>query len=109
MDFIVNNIETIGTLIVAFFVVVWAIWTRQWGVLQAAAYKLMLSAERLMATKEGKEKMEVVYAAVWVRVPKWLKKFVTEKTLREKLQDWYNIAKNSLGGDNTEETKELNT
>jgi len=44
-----------------------------------------------------------------VEKTKWLKRFVTEKTLREKLQDWYNIAKNSLDGDNTKETKELNT
>lgn len=59
----------------------------------------MLDAERLMSTTEGKAKMDAVYAAVWAQVLKWLKRFVTEKSLREKLQDWYNIAKNSLGGD----------
>jgi len=109
MDFLLNNIDTIGTLIVSLVLVLWAVWTRQWAVLQAAAYKLMLSAERLMKTKQGKAKMEMVYATVWQQVPKWLKKFVTEKTLREKLQEWYNIAKNSLGKENTQETTESNT
>ncbi len=102
MDFILNNIDTIGSLLVAIVMVIWALVTKKWSVLQAAAYKLMLSSERLMATAEGKEKMEAVFAAVWQQLPKWLKKFVTEKTLREKLQDWYDIAKNSLGGDQKE-------
>lgn len=99
MDFILNYSSEIGTLLVSLAVVIWAIYTRSWSVLQVAAYKMMLAAEKLMATKEGKAKMEMVYAAVWQQVPKWLKRFVTEKTLREKLQEWYNIAKNSLGGD----------
>lgn len=104
MEFILNNIDTIGALMISLMLVIWAIVTRQWSVLQVAAYRLMLSAERLMGTKQGKAKMEMVYAALWQQVPKWLKKFVTEKTLREKLQEWYNIAKNSLGG-NAEETE----
>lgn len=101
MDFILNNIEAVEMILVAIILAVWAIFTRQWGILQIAAYRLMLSAERLMATDKGKTKMEAVYAAVWVQVPDWLKKFITEKTLREKLQEWYNLARDSLS-DNSE-------
>lgn len=101
-DFVMNNMDTIGSLLIALIMVIWAIVTKQWTILKVAAYKLMLSAEMLMKTEEGAAKMEVVYAAVWEQLPKWLKKFVTEKTLREKLQEWYNIAKNSLGGDEEE-------
>ena len=99
MDFILNNYEAVAGVILGAGLVMYAIVTRQWSVLQVVAYRLMLDAERLMSTAEGKAKMDAVYAAVWEQVPKWLKRFVTEKTLREKLQDWYNIAKNSLGGD----------
>jgi hypothetical protein len=49
--------------------------------------------------------MDAVYATVWQQVPKQLKRFVTEKTLREKLQDWYNLAKNSLALANEEGSK----
>lgn len=98
-DFILNNMDTIGTLFIALAMVIWAIVTRSWSVLQLAAVKLMLSAEKLAKTEEGKAKMETVYTTVWNRIPKWVKRFVSEKTLREKLQAWYNIARNSLGGD----------
>ena len=99
MDFIINNIDTIVTLLVAIVTAIYAILKGKWGLLKFAAYKLMFSAERLAQTKEGTERMDAVYAAVWAKIPKWLKRFVSEKTLREKLQDWYNIAKNSLGED----------
>lgn len=103
-DFILSNFEAVSGAILAVGLIIYALITRQWSVLQVAAYRLMLDAERLMSTAEGKAKMDAVYAAVWQRVPKWLKRFVTEKTLREKLQDWYNIAKNSLGGDTDDST-----
>lgn len=98
-DFILNNFEAVAGAILALVLLIYAVATRQWGLLQISAYRLMLSAERLMATEPGKTKMEEVFAAAWEQVPRWLKRFVTEKTLREKLQDWYNIAKNSLDGD----------
>ncbi len=103
-DFILGNFEAVAGAILALILIFYALVTRQWSILQVAAYRFMLDAERLMATKQGKAKMEAVYAAVWQQIPKWLKRFVTEKTLREKLQDWYNIAKNSLGGDQDETT-----
>jgi len=104
-EFIMNNLGDIITMIVSVIVAIWAISKGKWELLKAVAFKFMFSAERLMATKEGKAKMDAVYAAVWARIPKWLKRFVSEKTLREKLQDWYNIAKNSLGGDTDESTE----
>lgn len=99
MDFVLSNYQAVAGMLLGAIVIIYALVTRQWSVLQLAAYRLMLDAERLMATKEGTEKMDAVYAAMWEQVPRWLKRFVTSKTLREKLQEWYNIAKNSLGGD----------
>lgn len=97
IEFILSNINAIGSLVVLFGLLLWALWTRQWDLLRITAYSLMLQAERLMATKQGKAKMDVVFVEIWQRLPVWLKRFVTEQTLRDKLQGWYNIAKNSLG------------
>lgn len=96
MEFIIGNLDAIIGLAVALALIIYALFTRSWSMLQLGAYKLMLSAERLMATAEGKQKMEVVFKVIWNRVPKWLKRFVTEKTVKDKLQTWYDIAKNDL-------------
>jgi hypothetical protein len=105
MDFILINYQAAAGVILAVILIIYALVTRQWSILQVAAYRLMLDAERLMSTKEGIERMDAVYATVWQQVPKQLKRFVTEKTLREKLQDWYNLAKNSLALANEEGSK----
>ncbi len=102
MDFTLTNFEPLAVALAAILLAVYAIVTRQWVVLHRAALSLMLSAEKIMATEEGREKMEAVYIAVWQRIPKWLKRFVTEQTLREKLQKWYDLTKDMLGGDRTE-------
>lgn len=109
IDFITSNLNDILTLFACAILAVFAIAKGRWAILKPIALKFMLSAERLMATEEGSKKMEVVYAALWERIPKWVKRFVTEKTLREKLQDWYNIAKNSLGGDTDQPEKTSST
>ncbi|MDD2218394.1 MAG: hypothetical protein PHX63_08215, partial [Eubacteriales bacterium] len=83
-------------VLLSLVLIIYAAVTRQWGILRLAAYKFMLDAERVMASKEGATKMDEVYAAIWQKVPTWLKRFVTEKTMREKLQEWYIVARNSL-------------
>jgi hypothetical protein len=106
MDFILNNFEAVAGVLLAGILIIYALVTRQWSVLQMAAIKFMIDAERLMKTKEGTERMEAVYVESWEKLPYWLKKFVTEKTLREKLQDWYNFMRDSLNeisGENQQE------
>lgn len=98
-EFLISNIETVALILAAIAGMVYAIYTKQWEMLRSSALSFMLSAERLMATMEGKQKMDWVYAAVWQRLPRWLKTFVTEKTLREKLQEWYDLTKDMLEDD----------
>lgn len=95
-EFIINNMETLLAALAAILMLLYALYTKQWAILRSSGLSLMLAAERLLTTVEGKKKMEWVYAAMWQRMPKWIKTFVTEKTLREKLQEWYNFAKNQL-------------
>ena len=96
IDFIMLNFEAVAGVILAICIIVYALITRQWSILQVAALRLMLNMERIMATSEGQAKMEMVYATMWKKLPGWMKRFVSEKTMRQKLQDWYNLAKNSL-------------
>lgn len=95
-EFIFDNIETVALILAAIAGMVYAIYTREWETLRSSALSFMLSAERLMSTTEGKQKMDWVYAQAWQRLPRWLKAFVAEKTLREKLQEWYNWAKSQM-------------
>lgn len=96
IDFLLANIAPIGSGLVALILIIYALIARQWMVLRSAALSLMLSAEKLMATEEGKKKMDAVYRDIWRQVPAWLGVFVTEETLREKLQEWYDHAKDML-------------
>lgn len=96
MNFIFENFETIVGMIVGLVLIGWGVYTRQWNLVKLSAYQFMLSAERLLQAKPGKEKMEEVFVATWASLPKWLKKFVTQETLREKLQEWYELAKDYL-------------
>lgn len=96
IDFILSNFEAVAGLIFAIVLVVYAIYTRQWNLVKLAAYKFMFSAERLMATDPGKAKMKEVYKEIWIMLPNWFKLFVKEETLREKLQEWYELAKDYM-------------
>ena len=96
MDFILTNITDIVGVICALVLIAIAIYKREWSALKAAAYQLMLSAERLMATDEGQEKFDKVFESVWEKAPAWFKKLVSEATLKEKLQEWYDKAKDLL-------------
>lgn len=96
IDFILSNIEAVGTALVAVILLVYAIITRQWGLVRTSALSLMLSAERLMTTKEGIEKMDWVLGEVWRKTPTWIKKVYTEDKLKEVLQKWYEDAKEMI-------------
>jgi len=96
IDFLLANIAPIGSGLVALILIIYALIARQWMVLRSAALSLMLSAEKLMTTAEGSEKMEQVLAEVWFRVPGWMKKVITYDKLEIKLQEWYEAAKTAL-------------
>lgn len=96
IEFILANMAPIGTSLVAIILIIYALVTRQWMVLRSAALSFMLSAERLMATEEGRKKMDWVLSAVWDQVPGWVRKFYDKNKLQHKLQEWYDIAKDML-------------
>ena len=95
-EFVLGNTETIGTALVALVLILYAIIAKEWAVLKAAVYALMLSAERLMGTEEGEKKMEFVFESIWTQMPKWIKVFTTESAFRVKLQEWYRLSRDQI-------------
>ena len=96
IEFVIVNIDAVIGVLSALVLIGYAVVTRQWALFRASAYSLMLSAEKLMATKEGIEKMDMVLSTIWVRTPKWIRKLITEDRLEMLLQKWYDKAKNSM-------------
>jgi hypothetical protein len=83
-------------LVVGYFVYL-AI-TKQWAKLRAAAYALMLSAEKIYEKNEGPRKFEVVLRELYDIMPVWLSVILTEEKIRKTLQEWYELAKEYIGG-----------
>lgn len=75
--------------------------TKQWVKLRAAAFALMLSVERIYDRTGGKRKFEVVLRELYDIMPVWLIVVLTEEKIRQILQEWYERAKDYLGGDDT--------
>lgn len=96
MDFIFGNFELVVGMVVLLAVLIFGGITRQWSLVRISAYQLMMSAQRLYATEEGKKRFERVYKKLWKKLPSWLKKTVGQERLREKLQAWYELAKDML-------------
>ena len=69
---------------------------QSWGKLRELAYQGMLIAEQYYHSGEGKQKFEMAFTYLWSLVPRWMKIFITEKSLREKLQEWFDLAKRKL-------------
>lgn len=109
INFVIANIETVSAALAAIFLLIYAIYTKQWGTVRSSALSFMLAAERLLTTVEGARKMDWVFAETWMRLPKWIKAMITEATLRKKLQQWYDwskkLLKESIGSsEDTEDT-----
>lgn len=93
------SIQNLIALIVVLLIVGYALYLtlmKKWVELREFAYALMLSAERLYKDYQGQEKFELVFKQVYDLIPVWLQRFVPPESLREKLQEWYDIAKDYL-------------
>lgn len=96
MEFLFLNFELVVSLIVVLVMLIFGLIARQWSLVRISAYQLMLAAQKIFATDEGKQKFEMVYSKLWILLPAWFKKAIGREKLREKLQAWYDIAKDML-------------
>lgn len=90
-----NLITLFIILIIAGYIIYLAI-MKKWKELREFAYAMMLSAERLYRDYQGKEKFEAVFRQVYDLIPVWLQRFIPPESIKEKLQEWYDIAKDYL-------------
>jgi len=96
-EFLIANWFVLLLAVVLLGFEIYLIVTKQWTKLREQAYALMLTAERVFSSEEGKKKFEAVFEALYFNlIPLWLRLFVTPESIREKLQEWYNLAKNYL-------------
>lgn len=96
-EFLTQNWFVILLAIAFLGYIVYLAVTRQWTKLREMAYALMLSAERLYADNEGKKKFEAVFEKLYYDlIPPWLRLFIPPELIREKLQEWYDFAKDYL-------------
>ncbi len=70
---------------------------RKWKQFRSIAYRMILQAEKsITGTKKGQERFEFVFYKLYNLIPGWLQFFVSEESLREKLQEWYDSIKDYM-------------
>lgn len=92
-EFITQNWTSIVIIVAVAFVIIVLVIQKKWDTLRTLAYKFMLAAEMAFKSGEGKKKFEAVFRTVYDLIPEWFKIFVPEDLLRQKLQEWFDLAK----------------
>ncbi|EPR11456.1 hypothetical protein [Ruminiclostridium papyrosolvens] len=70
---------------------------QRWSKLRELAYKLFRQAEKAVTgTKKGQERFDIVLNQLYNFVPAWLRLFIPRTYLEQKLQEWFNLIKDSL-------------
>jgi hypothetical protein len=93
-DYLRSNWFGVLIILVLLSWVVYLVVTKQWDYLRHKAYELIIYAEgAIKGSKKGQERFDYVIKVLYQRVPKWMQFFITEQSLKEKLQEWFDILK----------------
>jgi hypothetical protein len=96
-EFLIANWLVLLVALLFIGYIMYLIITKQWTKLREQAYALMLQAERIFADGEGKKKFDAVFDKLYYGlIPTWLRLFISPESIRAKLQEWYNLAKDYL-------------
>ncbi len=96
-EFILNNWVTIIILIACIIYIAYLVVKHRWTKLREIAYKLIRQAETtITGTKRGQERFEQVISQLYIIIPPWIRFFITKNLLEEKLQEWFDLIKDSL-------------
>jgi hypothetical protein len=88
--FLKANWFTIAIISLLLFYIGYLAITKQWKKIESIAYKIMLAAEKAVSTADGQAKFNFVMDTAYRMLPRWFQFFISEETLKEKLQNWYN-------------------
>jgi hypothetical protein len=83
--------------IIACIYIVYLVVNKRWNKLRTIANKLMLQAEQtIVGTKKGRERFEQVLTQVYLLIPIWIRIFLPKSAFEKKLQQWFELIKDSL-------------
>lgn len=96
-DFLINYwpVILIGIGFVGY--ILYLIINRRWEKLRELAYKMIGQAESvIVGTKKGQERFNLVLEQLYSIIPAWLRFFIPRRLLEQKLQEWFDLIKDSL-------------
>ncbi len=77
--------------------IVYLVVNRRWTQLRELAYKFIRQAENvIVGTKKGQERFNLVLDQLYNIIPAWLRFFIPRSLLEQKLQEWFDLIKDSL-------------
>ena len=77
--------------------IVYLIVKHRWTKLRELSYKLVRQAEQsIVGTKRGKERFTIVLDQLYNMIPVWMRFFIPQSLLKKKLQEWFDLVKDSL-------------
>jgi hypothetical protein len=94
-EFLIDNWPYLVILLGFLGYVLYLIFTRNWPGLRTFAYMIMLRAEKVYKSKGGEEKLNLVLDKIYEKYP-LIDLLMDKGTLKQKLQDWYDIAKDQM-------------
>jgi hypothetical protein len=96
-DFLVSYWFVILISIIFVGYIIFLIVNRKWTKIRKIAYKLIKQAEEtIVGTKKGQERFEQVLTQVYSLLPGWLRLFISCSLMEQKLQEWFDLIKDSL-------------
>lgn len=96
-DFFINNWFVILFILCSAVYIAYLIVKQRWKKLREIAYKLIRQAEiTITGTKKGQERFEQVISQLYLIIPPWLRFFIPRSLLEQKLQEWFDLIKDSL-------------
>lgn len=96
-EFLLNNGPAILLCAAALLYVFYLAWNKRWEEIRKLAYKFILQAEKsITGSKRGQERFNFVLTKLYSLIPWWLQFLISEKSLRKKLQSWFNDVKDYL-------------
>ncbi|WP_024831925.1 hypothetical protein [Ruminiclostridium josui] len=77
--------------------VIYLITKHRWTKLREMAYKMIIQAEQVITgSKKGQERFNAVLNQLYNAMPLWIRLFISKNLLEKKLQEWYELIKDSL-------------
>lgn len=70
---------------------------RRWDKIRELAYNLIRQTEKTVTgSKMGQERFDLVINQLYNLIPSWLRFFIPRSLLKQKLQEWFDLIKDSL-------------